>query len=266
LIHQLRKPFRTFSDLVSRYTKQLSEYHGLLYNPKVSVLTKGRVIKSLGDSWLEVAFGLRPAMSDARDIAEAIARHSYDQRREVARGSDRRLQNRIINRSFAFSVPGFTANRTYDEEAFGSVMYAAYMDWSNGAAFGSAERLVELSGFRPDLFIPTLYELTPWSWLVDYVSNLGTVIETGCQAQTQVKFVVRSQKLETVTTTTTDFDKSPGIDTLTQSPGIYKVRFTNFSRGDASTKLPSVPFVMEVPEKATQYLNLLALWASRQKP
>jgi hypothetical protein len=36
-------------------------------------------------------------------------------------------------------------------------------------------RLDRLYGLRPG--VDTLYQLTPWSWLVDYFSNLGDVIE-----------------------------------------------------------------------------------------
>jgi hypothetical protein len=37
------------------------------------------------------------------------------------------------------------------------------------------ERLDRLYGLRPG--VDTLYQLTPWSWLVDYFSNLGDNIE-----------------------------------------------------------------------------------------
>lgn len=151
-------------------------------------------------------------------------------------------------------------------EAEGKVMYRAYCDWTSSAAFGSAERLIELSGFRPDRFVPTLYELLPWSWLVDYVSNLGTVIDSSCQAQHMVKFVVRSQKLENTRTVVTYGvpNSTAGLVSFNSSEGTFAVRHQHFSRG-GSVKLSTVPFMLEVPTKATQYANVLAVWATKLK-
>lgn len=266
-LKMFKKPFRDLNGLMTRYADQVSQYHHLLYNPKVSVLTKKRLLKTAGSSWLEVAFGLRPLMSDVKEAAEALARHQYDKRRVVVVGKAGSEMSKTVNKTTSFTAGNCRMESVITVEYTGSVMYRAYCDWTAYAAFGSAERLAELSGFRADLFIPTLYELVPWSWLADYWSNLGTVIETGCQSQNMVRFVVRSQKLETLRTVETYGvpNSTTFLVSFNSQPGKYAVRHMHFSRG-SSTKLPSVPFLLEFPGKKTQWANMFAVIAARLKP
>lgn len=46
-----------------------------------------------------------------------------------------------------------------------------------------------LLGFNPANWLPTVYELTPWSFFLDYFSNLGDVVESWSMWQSGVKWM-----------------------------------------------------------------------------
>jgi hypothetical protein len=56
----------------------------------------------------------------------------------------------------------------------------------------TAERIVELSGFDLKAFIPTVWEVIPYSFLVDYFVNIGDMLEA---ATTDTSIVKRLSKV-----------------------------------------------------------------------
>lgn len=130
---------------------------------------------------------------------------------------------------------------------------------------GSVARLQGLFGFNLEEFVPTVYELMPWSFLVDYFSNLGTVIETGCASQSMIKFALKTTTFEsTVVSLQTPYPSSASIPVVYSliSPGSVKQVRKRVLRA-AYTQLPNVPFSVSLPGSRMQYANMLALWKSQ---
>lgn len=267
VITMFKHPYRSALNLVDKYISNVQK-HRKRYRPAASPKARKRFEKAVADSWLETAFGLKPLISDVKDLAETAARFQYDSRREKAIGFAEVQIEGIVN-NFGLGNPTnyIIGNCNEVKKTYAGVKYIAYLDWSRSAAFGSTSRLVELAGFRLDKFIPTLYELAPWSFLLDYFSNLGTVIETGCAAQSVVKFVVKTTQLRAEQNSTT-YGIPANVTLLTinfsSNAGemfLVRKRFVRSSSG----LLSRVPFSLELPGSKTKWANIAALWISKSK-
>jgi hypothetical protein len=268
VVKMFKHPYQGARKLVENYLSDATKY-GKRFRPFRSKNGRKSFNKAVADSWLETAFGLKPLISDSKELAEAAARFSRDTRRDRVSGAS---EGPVSASELKTNVGGLGTNFcwvTMQElnQVVHSVRYTAFLDWHRSGAFGSYERLVELFGFRLDKFIPTLYELTPWSFLVDYFTNLGTVIETGCQCQTVVSFVVKGTKViatrQSLTTATLDpLTTGARILSTVSGPGRIKQIRTSYARSRWSS-LPNIPLRLDLPGKPMQYANMLALWASK---
>jgi hypothetical protein len=271
-ISLLRRPFRTAGNLVSRYMDTVRK-NATRYQPRRSLPGRQKFEKAIADSWLETAFGIRPLISDVKDAAKAALTLAYDSNHKRSR-INASAQTFIDGNESSITVglPGASILQLKHNSS-GSmehrVQFVAFLDWSRSAATGSMERVLEVSGFRPDLFVPTLYELAPWSFLVDYFTNLGTVIETGCQSQSAVTGCFSSS--HAINSQRTIYyclfpSSQPGIsNSILGTPGSVTTTRRTFTRSNVSATIPSVPFQLSIPGKPTQYLNMIALWRSKMK-
>lgn len=133
--------------------------------------------KNLADNYLEFAFGVRPLVKDVKDAAETIARFQYDTKHVKVRGygSSSELSSVAVNKD----VPGnlTTVINTVTRTQQCEVVYRVGLQFAvDSPAFGSAARLVELSGFTWENFIPSIWNLLPYSFLVDYFLNVGDIL------------------------------------------------------------------------------------------
>jgi len=266
-LKQLKHPFAGIRKLVDQHFKNVQKRSvgrskGPLLRPKQQT-----VVKAAGESWLEVAFGIKPLLSDVKAIAETIARAQYDSRRSVVVGygeDSKSLDTSIID----FCGNYTRVNTSRIDRTTISVRYKVGLDFSKSADFGSAERLQELSGFTPEDFIPSIYELIPWSFLLDYFSNVGDLVAAGCASQSTVSYAMRTERLQTlrVQTHTPSISASLPSRFWSRPPGVgaSTLARTNVSRSSApKLQLPSLEW--SLPGSPLKWGNMAALWASSEK-
>lgn len=267
VIRMLRRPYSGITQLLDRFSVQVRRYRGR-YLTSVRVPNTRQFVRNVGSAWLETSFGLMPLMSDVKDLSETAARLATDQSRKRERVTgEATTQSGGQQTETITAVTGmnnsrlrFRANSSFEQR----VRFVAALDWSRTAAVGSLGRVAELSGFRPDLFIPTLYELVPWSWAIDYVSNLGDVIESGCQCQSMVKWCVESSMWTSKASYTSSVEPINPIDAwVNGTPGRGEIVRKSFVRSPSTTRIPQVPLQLSLPGRPTQYLNVLAVIGQR---
>jgi len=274
-IHELKHPFAGARKLIDTYFKSLRASKTFKEAERRYRRTgrQGGGVNSFlteaANSWLEVAFGLKPLISDVKAAAEALARYQNDSRRAVVVGNGESV---VASGSFTKS-PIVNNCGTFDglkTVTTQSVRYKVAMDYSRSANFGSNDRLRALTGLTADQFIPTVWELIPWSFLVDYFSNIGEVISAGCSSQEDVGFVLRTERLETIRSGSSRvgytgfFGLQDGDWEKPIQSGTFVTTRTNVSRSSsANLPLPSVYF--SLPGKASQWENMVALWKSNER-
>jgi hypothetical protein len=130
--------------------------------------------KIVGETWLEYAFGWRPFIRDVADACR-IASASPDSYRQTINAS-KTIEWNDIQKTVTRN-PGSTINlpfwkEFYQQQTKVKVRYKGAVD-----ARIKPPSFPEQLGLSWSNVLPTAWELIPYSFLVDYFSNVGKVIE-----------------------------------------------------------------------------------------
>lgn len=153
--------------------------------------------RALGDSWLEANFGWQPLLSDAVSAYQGL----------------RRLATRIPLARFS----GFKENDDPPTYASGTInLQITPMDWTVRTEtkytvhFYGAVKIevsqptsakIEEFGVRARDFLPAVWEAIPYSFLIDYFSNIGDIIETVSFPRSDLAWISRTFRNHTIRST-----------------------------------------------------------------
>lgn len=135
-------------------------------------------IKNLAaDSWLTYRFGISPMMKDARDAAEAVARHMLKQHKPNLRmSSDEHFSGTYSRTPINFLGSKYIRYTGKPQHYYeGKVSFVSGIS-VGGLKSGNDYSIASSFGLGIDDVIPALYELLPYSWLLDYFTNIGDYV------------------------------------------------------------------------------------------
>lgn len=278
VIRQFGKPMDAIIDLTNRRLNRLYlESRGLKGSVAFRKIKYAQIVAS---TYLEYAFGLAPLISDTEKIAEALARFNTEKQENY------RFRSRIVSRG-----SNETATHTESEVRFGSfsmcaakavdkkktevsVQYVCGLTTKHIADFGSAERLKQLCGFQPADWVPALWEVVPWSWLIDYFTNISNILDAAATSTHGVSWINKTVRTRTVLTQTTTVDHGGCAEYLPagvrysgstgESLGSFEVVRTSLTRSQP-TSLGVPPLVFEHPfGDLKKIANMAAVLISRK--
>jgi hypothetical protein len=182
--------------------------------------------KKIADNWLEFSFGVRPLLGDAHDAAEAVARYANDSQHTRIRGFGTSTTGATNTLSTGGSLTNFYAYKTTRDKVEVKVIYRAGLQFAlNSPAFGSAERMRGLFGFKLEDFVPTIWNLLPYSWLIDYFVNVGDLLECLTTDTSSVRWVQRTIVQARIREITVRAEPYPNTPTKAYSGGGSLGRF-----------------------------------------
>jgi len=278
-LHMFGRPFKSVVDLTHRHLNRLTKERRRLKGP--TARKKEDWADIVSSTYLEYAFGLAPLINDTKAVAEALARWNLEGQEEilapkkkaVGRGSDKSSSSTI--RAFGFDVPSrylaFLEVKKKTTEA--RAQYVVGLSATLQADFQSNERLIQLLGFSPSDWLPGLYEGVPWSWLLDYFTNVGDVLEAACTSTADVKWISKTLSTRTEEETSINCDTSKlkvyaSQGCLGPTYRGHGGRFKIVTQSMVRTSEPSLgipPLVLEFPSRATQFINMAAVLIQRKK-
>lgn len=191
-IQLIRSPARTAARYVERYLDDLKSTRQVVrkrVRPRKSDTTGSLVQRRLNavknemsGSWLQLQFGLIPAVSDAQDILQEVASQLTDAKavrlqRAVGRSKLRESITVPYKNVGTFYYQCMNYSRSLEKRSSVSVQYIAGLRNAVEGPYSSVHKAQESLGFSLENFVPTIYELLPWSFLVDYFTNLGDIVE-----------------------------------------------------------------------------------------
>lgn len=134
--------------------------------------------QALADTWLAYAFAVRPLVQDADDAATALRAFSEGRTFDIIPvrgiGSSEIALQAAAGESVGF--PGIANYSVRDRYEVKKAIVINRAGWKSDLPSGSISPLQTIGLTWLDV-APTLWELVPWSFLLDYFSNVGNVLD-----------------------------------------------------------------------------------------
>jgi hypothetical protein len=151
--------------------------------------------KLLTDSWLQYSFGVMPLFNDIQNAAEAAASIvTYKLPRETVTGRGS-YSGKNQGPDLTEYIGHIMLKYRMEVRARTSVKYTAQVAVNNDTSADSLETL----GLTWGNFLPTVWEVIPYSFLVDYFTNCGTVIDSLAVNEARINWCMRGSEISRVT-------------------------------------------------------------------
>jgi hypothetical protein len=226
--------------------------------------------KVAADSFLEFKFGWNPLASD---IAQGFAdltnnQNHFDSVPMTASASD---TWQVATPSISPVIPG---SGLFHPVMYGRVTGRYTVRFKGGVRTGAVNgRIGTLQNLQLDLphVLPTLWDLVPYSWLIDYFANLGDLIRAySFQAfdWTYLCKTVRTEIAYEFAFPLPDIQPAAAYDpvSVTMNPGHPEFSQVDFARVRASSSSLIPDFTFQVPLGSEKpWENMTALLLGRQK-
>lgn len=166
-------------------------------------LLKGKIkdLRSVGDEYLNIEFGIKPLISDLQGTAQAIV-EAAERLKQLERDSGRLVRRKFrfpvreetftsvqtggsatpINWSNTYLWANYQGNRlvtttTYKTDRWFSGAFTYYLNLGErqrNQMYAAADNARLLLGIKLDAEV--LWNLAPWSWLADWFGNVGDIM------------------------------------------------------------------------------------------
>jgi hypothetical protein len=275
ILGQIHKTARQMTGVAKRFKQTVAQTVTGMSKVKSQVKNSKAAVrrKALANAYLEETFGWQPLIKDVQDAAIALARiiHFKDRTRlRVGATSEKSISHGMSELTFG----SLRANSVLKEFTQCEVIYRGFLQGTPyQAGVAPLERIISLSGFDLGSFIPTMWELVPYSWLVDYFVNIGDVMYALSADTSLVSGLWKTVRTETTREyfVTPNFAKS--LQNLHADPlntngictgqaGHYTIKYRTVTRS-----LSEVPYLMPrlkgIDLGWRQFANIGALFAKR---
>lgn len=250
----IRHPARAFRNGISDYLSFLRRNAGRV--------TKRRRPSFVRETWLEYAFGWRPLINDIDNAIKAFyASKAAHPIFEMVKGTARDTQTAqsVDDVKDVGALHSLKSHQSTVEEVYVKY-FGIYFSRGNGVPNSHA------AGFHPGEFIPTVWELIPYSFLVDYFSNIGAILSSwsyrslvnGWTARTIRRTFEQQAAGVEYKWTPGSFNEDDYFHGQSGSPGSALYKVVQVARvANAPLELPALE--LKVPGRWDQWVNIAAL-------
>lgn len=177
----LRSPASSLRDSISTYLKRAYAMRRKIQSDRKGRLGRAgrRGLKEISNLYMEYTFGWMPLLGSIRQACDAYTalQAKTETARAYGKSSDR--GERSESKTNKVYLGSLRLN-------FNQVRFTTYTSTYKGVVkvglsalkLSEAERAAFLSGFRLGDFLPTLWELMPYSWALDYFANISGILNS----------------------------------------------------------------------------------------
>jgi len=267
VLGEIRETIGLLKSPIRGFRKLTREYHKRAKRLAKTKTTKRNLKKRLGEEWLRYSFGVKPLLQDIDDAMHDLA-YLLEGRPPVqpilVERSDSTLQYTYDGAATSISFWTSTLN-AYDrvrESVIIRGMVRVDIPKIGSAYQGDAAITQAMSEF-----VPTLWELIPFSFIVDYFTNVGDFISAITFLENSVIWCNCTRRL--ITTQVKNFSyrfETPGsayrVDSVQTNNPESAVESTKFRRDKVESFIPVLHTDFGSLEKWRRMTNLTALLAS----
>lgn len=256
-IHMLRNPALALRKGIDSYLTAIRKGRS-----RAGKTTKKRN-KYLANTWLEYSFGWAPLINDVQDAYKAL-RHPKRSRPHIIVVADAEVSDVAFGGASGNSVADIQTRFGWRQTKTVSVRYKGAVLCEQES---SHNRELKNWGLSLQDFAPTVWEVIPYSFLVDYFTNIGQVINAVSMRKVHLAWGCRTERLASIREPTDALAYlTPNVDAIVIGSklrlGSMKITVSSFKRSRIGTvDTPSVSF--RLPRTGTQFLNLAALARAR---
>ncbi len=226
-------------------------------------VTPQNVTRTISRRWLEYSYGIKPTISDIDSYMTALSRYR-DTRPPYVRiraGSESTEKNQPT--SSVFSAHRFRISTVAEK----SWSYGYKLNGVVGLDDYHSSPLRHEFGITLNEFVPTLWELMPYSFLIDYVTNIGAIIDAYSVNRSSVRWLCQGERrVSRVILTSSMVPDVPSgwvlRDSFVRNSTPVHREWVRVSRGTVGSwvLIPSLEF--KIPGTSTKWLNISALAAA----
>lgn len=271
-IAMLRKPAKAAREYAGDYISRVKRAKAQIARGRGSQSAKRKKVQNMiADSWLEYSFGWMPLAHDISDICEVIKAKSVPIHRRITGWAEHQTSSHFdhgwMTLCYGINEPNYVIQARVRSKRVETsyVRYTAMYEAEQRVPPVSAlDKLIAYGGFDVRGAAEAAWELTPWSFLVDYFTNVGDVIQANLTSLEGVKWVNKTVRRESVQTYYVDsLSENQTVKILDQQGvlGSFVIKSSRVNRSAASIPLGNVAF--ELPGHRNQFLNMVALAKSR---
>lgn len=192
-LHMLRNPAKELRKGITGYVHQV---RNLLNGKNLSNASRWQRKRVLRDTWLEYSFGWAPFINDIADARQAV-RDALELRvSQFCTGTavNKALMAEDVNRQTVQFYPTLACR--YDQRDYVTTTSRYYGRVHLKQVGPEGPRLLSQTfGFSWQEFVPTVWELIPYSFLVDYFTNIGDIISVLTFQESQLLWKSRTNRV-----------------------------------------------------------------------
>lgn len=265
-IGMLKSPVRSLRKLISEYFTVLERRLAGVPRGRSPVIYRSKLRKVASDTWLEYSFGMVPLVSDIRSAVIALKRIGEQNYRKRISGTCREKTSNtsasIVNISGGYAQCLLSVTTLTER----SVRYIGVFD---PELVPPRNQIQSLLGFRLEDIAPAAWELTPWSFLLDYFVNIGQLIDAYSTCTAGVVWTAKTIRTEKSVLQIASADSTTAVANISYSG--YKPNQISFT-GTPEVKgyvrktvlrdkfdLTPPPLIIKMHYSTNQWINMAAL-------
>lgn len=265
LLSMIGKPLQGIRDLFDLYHRRVAEIKANVmrrYGRPLSRLDRAQVAelnRAIAALWLEFTFGFKPLYYDVLGLIKAAQGKRAEVKTKMSSSfrSDKLVSDETVRNTFnnycSMNVRTIKSLRV-------TVRYQVGINPKKVEALSYAERI----GITPSRFVPTVYAVFPYSWLLDYFTGIDTALNSLCDNFEFTTWINKSVRVESSVekTTAPDFGWATFLagnvfKSASGTPAVSRALRVDIARS-APVNLITPP-VLKIPTSWRPWANVTAL-------
>lgn len=272
-LRMVRSPLRSLFQRVLRDIPRIKK-SASRYSSRQKIARK----KAAEDTYLESVFGWAPLMSDVTSGAEALAEYylKRGQNYPYVLGKSGKFLAQVHASDYGASnlLPGRGIDAYQSAKIVTSEAEVKYYGKLRVDPFGSPLEFQRRLGFDPRNWLPTAWELVPYSFLVDYFTNFGDMINASAVQVTDLHWASRTVVRKFICTSLARHapgygERSPGLPcgatSKTLQDGVVVLERSSIVRTRDALSLVRYPYGIRfrLPNFGMKWLNIAFLASAK---